>query len=75
MKPETYEWAFREAGFTHFEWRPMNLRENIKNNNNNNSENDNKDNNNEKNIESDKYLRDWFSDILLHPFDIGIVAY
>lgn len=20
MKPETYEWAFKEAGFTHFEW-------------------------------------------------------
>eukprot|EP00026_Physarum_polycephalum_P015662 Phypoly_transcript_16396.p1 GENE.Phypoly_transcript_16396~~Phypoly_transcript_16396.p1 ORF type:complete len:213 (+),score=24.31 Phypoly_transcript_16396:212-850(+) len=28
LKPETYEWAFKEAGFTHFEWRPLSLYDN-----------------------------------------------
>jgi hypothetical protein len=25
MRPETYEWAFKEAGFSHFEWFPLDL--------------------------------------------------
>lgn len=25
MKPETYEWAFKTAGFTHFEWCKFSL--------------------------------------------------
>lgn len=28
MKPETYEWVFKEAGFTHFEWYPLILHPN-----------------------------------------------
>jgi hypothetical protein len=28
LKPETYEWAFKEAGFTHFEWSALTLYEN-----------------------------------------------
>jgi hypothetical protein len=35
MHPDTYEWAFKEAGFTHFEWVKFGLydyatQENIK---------------------------------------------
>ena len=27
MTPETYAWAFKEAGFEHFEWFPLDLYE------------------------------------------------